>query len=46
MARVDTGDDESVLMPVPAVFTAAILNTYEDEAASPVTVIDVAAEAV
>jgi hypothetical protein len=43
-ARVDTGDDGSVLMPVSMRFTAATLNTYDDPAASPVTVTDKAFE--
>jgi hypothetical protein len=43
-ARVDTGDDGSVLLPVSMRFTAATLNTYDDPAASPVTVTDVAGD--
>jgi hypothetical protein len=45
-AKVDTADEGSVLMPVPMRFTADTLKTYDDDAASPVTVMVVAAEAV
>ena len=41
-AKVDTGDDGLVAVPVSREFTAATLNTYDDAATSPVTVTDVA----
>jgi hypothetical protein len=45
-ANVDRAIEASEKLPGSTELTAATLNTYHDEVASPVTIIDVAVEAV